>query len=126
MKSNGFSLLEMIVAILLLSFSLGALYQAVAGASKIIRIDEKYAYANGIAQSLLAEYAVVPETGVVLSGETDGGFRWQVNAEPLEGEEYPAQLSPGSLQQLKISVSWGDETNGRSIKLTSVAAGLAE
>ena len=125
MKNSGFSLLEMIVAIVLLSFSLGALYQAVAGASKIIRVDEKYAYANGIAQSLLAEYAVVPDTGLVQAGETEGGFRWQVNAEPMEGE-YPAQLEEGSLQQLSISVSWGDDANERSIKLTSVAAGRAE
>ena len=125
MKNSGFSLLEMIVAIMVLSLSLGALYQAVAGASKIIRVDEKYAYASGIAQSLLAEYAVVPDTGLVQSGETDGGFRWQVNAEPIEGD-YPAQLDEGSLQQLGISVSWGDEDSERRINLISIVAGIAE
>lgn len=125
MKNRGFSLLEMIVAMLVLSLSLGAMYQAVAGASKIIRIDEKYAYAHGIAQSLLAEYAVVPDAGLVEAGETDGGFRWQVNADPVEGD-YPDQLPRGSLQQLEISVSWGEGTNERSIKLNSISAGRAE
>ena len=125
MKNKGFSLLEMIIAMVILSLSLGTLYQAVAGASKIIRVDEKYAYAHGIAQSLLAEYAVVSDTGLSIAGETDGGFRWQVNAQAVEGEN-PKQLEQGALQQIEISVLWGDEAKERGINLTSVVAGHPE
>jgi len=122
-KNKGFSLLEMIVAIVVMAFSFGALYSAVAGSSKIIRVDERYSYAHGIAQSVLALYATVPKEGMQASGKTEGGFRWQVIAAPIEGE-YPAQLIEGSLQQIHISVSW-EESQGRSIQLYSVVAGIS-
>ena len=123
-KNKGFSLLEMMIAIVVMAFSFGALYSAVAGASKIIRIDEKYSYAHGIAESLLAVYATVPEGGIQEGGTTEGGFHWQVTATPIEGE-YPAKLPLGSIQQIDISVYW-DEGQGRSINLHSVVAGTLE
>ncbi|HAN69406.1 MAG TPA: general secretion pathway protein GspI, partial [Halieaceae bacterium] len=44
-KEGGFSLIEMIVAIVILALSLGMLYQAAAGATRNVRIDERYSYA---------------------------------------------------------------------------------
>jgi prepilin-type N-terminal cleavage/methylation domain-containing protein len=41
-RHNGFSLLEMVVAISILALSLAALYQAVSGATRNVRTDERY------------------------------------------------------------------------------------
>ena len=53
-RGKGFSLLEMVVAISILGLTLGALYQAVSGATRNVRTDEKYAYGVELARSLLA------------------------------------------------------------------------
>ena len=106
----------------ILGLSLGALYQSVAGATRIVRIDEKYAYAVELASSLLAENAVVPRGGVNNSGETDGGFSWSVLAVPvIMPEESP--LEEGLLQEIKVSVSWNDGDKKRIVALQSVVAG---
>ncbi len=120
--SRGFSLLEMVVAVAILGLSLGALYQSVAGATRIIRIDEKYAYAVELARSLLADNAVVPQHGMNSSGETTGGFSWSVLAVPvILPEESP--LVEGMLQDIKGSVSWNNGDKKRGVALQSVVVG---
>ncbi len=120
--SRGFSLLEMVVAVAILGLSLGALYQSVAGATRIIRIDEKYAYAVELARSLLADNAVVPQHGMNSSGETTGGFSWSVLAVPvILPEESP--LVEGMLQDIKVSVSWNNGDKKRGVALQSVVVG---
>ena len=74
-SSAGFSLLEMVVAISILAFALGTLYQAAGGATRNVRVDEKYAYGVELARSLLADNGSVPASGVNATGETDGWFR---------------------------------------------------
>src|SRR5690606_40398158 len=58
-RAAGFSLIEALVAMVILALSLGALYQAAAGATRNVRVDERYTYAVQIAQSLLAEHPFV-------------------------------------------------------------------
>src|SRR6056297_2996658 len=82
-KQRGFSLLEMVVAIAILGLALGALYQAASGATRNVRIDERYAYAVELARSLLADSSIVPADGEQRRGETAGGFVWRVDAQPL-------------------------------------------
>ena len=73
----------MVVAIAILGLALGALYQAASGATRNVRVDERYAYAVELARSLLADSAVVPANGEQRRGETAGGFVWRVDAQPL-------------------------------------------
>ncbi len=117
--SRGFSLIEMLVAMTIMAMSLGALYEATAGATRNVRVDEKYSYAYLLAESLLAEYAVVDIGGMNEQGETAGGFQWQVAATPVEGE-LPTALKEGSLQAIQVTVAWGE---GRRVRLDSVVAG---
>ena len=70
-RAGGFSLLEMLVAISILALALGALYQAAAGATRNVRIDEKYAYSVELARSLLAEHARVPAAGAAYINAVD-------------------------------------------------------
>lgn len=123
--ANGFSLLEMLVAIAILAMSLGVMYQVAGGATRTVGIDEKMVYGVELARSLRALYAVVPATGLQESGETEGGFRWEVIATPLA---LPAQLPlrEGQLQQLSVLVEWADGASQRSFSLDSVVAGQEE
>ena len=78
-RTSGFSLLEMMVAIAILAVSLGTLYQAVSGATRNVRTDEKYAYGVELARSLLASNAMVPASGLNAQGETEGEFKWEAD-----------------------------------------------
>ena len=119
---SGFSLLEVVVAVAILGFSLGALYQAAGGATRIVRIDERRSYAVELARSLIAAHAVVPRAGTSETGETQGGFVWRVVTEPEVFAESVA-LEQGALQRLNVVVSWDDGPRTREISLDSVVAG---
>lgn len=122
---GGFSLLEMLVAIAILAMSLGAMYQVVGGATRTVGVDENMVYGVELARSLRALYTVVPNTGLSESGETDGGFRWQVTATPLP---LPGQLplQEGQLQTLDVRVQWADGMRDREFTLQSIATGVEE
>jgi general secretion pathway protein I len=123
--SRGFSLLEMVVAMAILSISLSVLYQATGGATRNVRTDEKYAYAVELARSLLASNETVPRQGVHSMGETpSGGFSWSAQSSPvaLSSEKLP----PGSLHNLAVSVKWQDGSRDRSVVLHSVVLGVLE
>jgi general secretion pathway protein I len=121
-SQQGFSLLEMVVAIAILALSLGALYQAVSGASRNVRTNERYAYGVELARSLLAEHSIVPKAGLSGRGETAGGFTWQVVTTALPGRG--KKLPPGSLHTLEITVSWQDGRKRRQVILHSIAQGM--
>ncbi len=124
-RELGFSLLEMVVAVAILGFSLGALYQAAGGATGIVRVDEQRSYAVELARSLIAVYAAVPREGLNQTGKTGGGFIWQVVAEP---EVLPegSVLQAGQLQRVNVTVSWEDGRKERKVSLDSVVAGRLE
>jgi general secretion pathway protein I len=121
-QSAGFSLLEMVVAISILAIALGALYQAAGGATRNVRIDEKYAYGVELARSLLANNGRVPVSGLNSAGETDGGFKWHVNTQPINfGRALSAELH---LYEIKVSVGWRDGDKQREVVLDSVVEGV--
>ncbi len=120
--TKGFSLIEMLVAMAIMAMSLTALYQATAGATRNVRVDEKYSYAYLLAESLMAEYAVVDINGTDEHGSTAGGFHWHVMAQPVIGDA-PAVLKEDGLQAVQITVAWGEEDTQRQVRLDTVVAG---
>ncbi|MEM1153958.1 MAG: type II secretion system protein [Pseudomonadota bacterium] len=121
---SGFSLLEMVVAIAILSLALGALYQAATGATRNVRAQEKYTYGVELARSLLAFHAQVPVGGVQQSGETQGGFLWRVATQPIELNR--STLTSARLHAIEVSVSWQDGRRRPEILLNSVVEGALE
>lgn len=121
-RQDGFSLIEMIVAMLILSVSLGMLYQATAGATRNVRIDERYGYATLMAQSLLAEYPWLPAGGVGRSGEVED-FRWQLISEPYTEAQTPEGIS---LYRLEARVAWDAGNEPRQVVLVTVVPVLPD
>ena len=115
---SGFSLLEMVVAVAMLALALGVMYQAVSGATRNVRSDERYAYGIELARSLLANHSVVPAKGVNQRGETEGGFHWAVLSQPAQlPEEVAKQVS---LHDITVTVAWPDGQRNAQISLFSV------
>lgn len=120
-KQAGFTLLEMLVAMMILAMSLGALYQGVGGAMRAVGNDEKYVYAVELARSLVAVNSLV-DPNSIQQGETEGGFQWRVQSRSLRSGQANS-LPEGKLQQLLVEVSWRDTGKTRRIALESVVAG---
>lgn len=121
-SQNGFSLLEMVVAIAILAMALGALYQAASGASRNVRSDERYTYAVELARSLLALNGKVPISGLSSNGEVGKDFRWQVQARPLNFRR--TRIEQGTLQEIEVRVDWLEGMKRRQVVLNSVVEGV--
>jgi general secretion pathway protein I len=121
-SQNGFSLLEMVVAIAILAMALGALYQAASGATRNVRSDERYTYAVELARSLLALNGKVPISGLSSNGEVGKDFRWQVQARPLNFRR--TRIEQGTLQEIEVRVDWLEGVKRRQVVLNSVVEGV--
>ena len=118
---GGFSLLEMMVAISILSLALGSLYQAASGATRNVRTSERYAYGVELARSLLADNGVVPENGTQKAGKTSGGYDWRVETQPISLAR--AGMGNTRIYEIEVGVAWFDGRKRREIVLNSVVPG---
>lgn len=116
-QSHGFSLLEMLVALTLLGLILGGLYQASTGATRNVRVAERYSYAVLLAQSLLADHGARATRGYRAAGSS-GDYDWRISTAPVRNDDSFGEAAV--LHRLSVSVRW-DEGAGRSVDLTTVA-----
>lgn len=120
---RGFSLIEMLVALVVLSLSLGVLYQAATGATRNVRVAAEYIDAVMLAESMLADHSHVTEETYAASGSF-GRYEWQVNSWPAAFEDglNPEQrgVAPQALQYLEVVVSWPGRTAPRTLDLLTV------
>ena len=121
--NKGFSLIEMLVALVVLSLSLGVLYQAAAGATRNVRVAAEYTEAVMLAESKLVEHSYITEESYSASGEF-GQYSWSVSSWPAvyENVTSPDQmpLLPRPLQYLEVIVSWAGGSDKRSLDLLTV------
>lgn len=127
--SRGFSLLETMVAVVILSLSLAALYQAAAGAVRNVLVSGQYSRAAALAETLLASNSFVTDPAFRASGVFDE-FTWEVVTRPAssdidsgnsDGEtdqEIPRQAK--SLQFLQVWVKWQGPRGLREVDLLTV------
>ena len=120
---TGFSLIEMLVALVILSLSLGVLYQAAMGATRNVRVASEYTDAVMLAESMLNEYRYVPEENFQAQGGF-GDFFWRISSWPVplpEGADEDDGARYGTpLQYLKASVSWPSGSGERAIDLLTI------
>ena len=116
-RQRGMTLLELLVALVIMGFSLGMLYQATGGAVRNVEDTELHQRASLLAQGVLQSRDSVPEGGWVESGRADG-FSWQVSsaayATQASGPSVPA------LQQVRIVVDWSDRRGPHQVELQTL------
>ena len=124
MKERGFSLVEMLVALLILTFSLGALYQAVTGATRNAAVVSDYTHGLLLAQSLLEQYAVSGQATNVKQGVFND-LRWRVETAPIpmiDSSQNLSEIKTPPLISVIARVTWGDGLDReRQIVLQTVA-----
>jgi general secretion pathway protein I len=117
LKQAGFTLLELLVAFVIMAFSLGMLYQASGGAVRSVGDTEQYARATVLAQSLLNAKSAVPETGWNESGES-AGLAWTVRSAPYGNAS--SNPSVPRLHEIQIVISWTNWRGSREMQLSTL------
>ncbi len=109
-SARGFTLLEVLVAFLILSLSMSVLMRIVSQSLNSLATAEHHQVALQLAESKLAEVLVGLDSRSrgQEQGQLERGYRWQSEIEPYEfanqeaGERY--SITPWLI---RVSVSWG-------------------
>ena len=121
--ARGFSLIEMLVALVVLSLSLSVLYQAAMGATRNVRVASEYTDAVMLAESMLAEHSHVTEENFAVTGRY-AQYDWRVSSWPAQVDDGldPEQraVAPRALQYLEVVVSWPGRSAPRNFNLLTV------
>lgn len=127
--SRGFSLLEVLVAFVILSLILGVLMQIFSGGLRnASRVDE-YQQAMLLGQSKLASIGIeMPLKVSESNGEFDTIYRWHVSIRPYlvaptqtsDQTGLPVPILPVSLLEVEIQVLWGGSNQPRSASLKTL------
>lgn len=139
---RGFSLLEVLVAFVILSLILGVSMRIFSGGLRNARNVDEYQQAMLLAQSKLATIGIeTPLKAGESFGEYESGHRWFVRIRPywepqmqISGQTtqttqtgQPVPLMPVSLLLVEVEVQWGDAEKPRLATLATLrlASGAA-
>ena len=127
-RSHGYTLIEVLVAFMILVLSLTVLLRIFSGGVRGVSLSSQYSRAVLIAESELAATntpdALVPGTTAGIAGDA---FRWTRTVSEYESA---GQLLPGAIQipayQVDVTVEWDRAGKTRSVSLTGLRLGTAE
>ncbi len=125
---KGFSLLEVLVAFLVLALSLAVVMRIFAGGLDNIGAANNYTQALSLAESLLDAQGresplVIGETRGETRGETENGLDWQVTVTPYQDDSVAPEASAQPLQLVRVEVivQWDKERKvPRSLSLSTL------
>ena len=111
---RGFSLVEMLAALVILGLALGALYQAASGATRNARVSAEYAIATTLAESELDAFVISrPDVGVTQRGRY-GDYEWERWVELIPEREQ------SGIGWMRIVVSWSGDSQPRTVSLSTI------
>ena len=122
-SGHGFSLIEMLVAIVIMGLALSVLYQSASGATRNVRVSAEYSQALALAESTMDAFSALLFIGKQETGQY-GSFEWSARAEPLSSKANNSTEQRGdsryALAHVTVSVTWANERNRREVVLRSV------
>jgi general secretion pathway protein I len=115
---SGFTLIEVVVALAILSVGLTVVIELFAGGLRLARVSEEYTKAVNYGRIKMEEIAVKPkiEEGSE-EGKFDSTFRWQVGVKKVDVlpiEKKPDIEVPVELFQIQVKVIWKSGSKERS------------
>jgi len=127
-QQRGFSLIEILVAFMILAMSLTVIFRIFSGGLRNVALSEDYARAVLVAESQLSAIGVSePLERGVTSGVWDARFRWERVVEQYQPwEQDKALLAPLLAYTVTVKVDWAHAGRTRQIKLSSVRLKKAE
>ena len=113
-EQRGYSLVEMLAALVILGLALGALYQAASGATRNARVSAEYAIATTLAESQLDAFVISrPDVGMTQRGRY-GDYEWERWVELIPEREQ------SGIGWMRIVVSWPGDSQPRTVSLSTI------
>ena len=123
--SAGFSLLEILVAFVILALTLSVIMQIFSGGLRNAGFADDYSRAILLAESKLAELGAQPTEGEA-EGEFGEKYRWRSSIRPWAGDaDTPgmgARPLPVRLMEIEVRIAWGKQggSGSREIGLSTL------
>jgi general secretion pathway protein I len=119
---RGFSLIEVLVAFMILAISLTVIFRIFSGGLRNIALSEDYARAVLVAEMQLAAAGVSePIAYGVTSGEWEARFRWErIVSAYRPWQEDRTLVAPVQAYLVTVNVDWEQDGRTRQISLSSV------
>jgi len=122
-NNRGFTLIEIVVALLVLSIVSAVLFEGFSVGFRNARTADDFAQAVLIAQSKLAPTGVSePLSAGTESGEELDKYSWTVRVDPVEVTPDDDGAKPGRLQPFFVAVDvvWSDGGTERTVSLSTL------
>lgn len=121
-RQHGFSLIEILVAFMILAISLTVIFRIFSGGLRNVDLSEDYARAVMVAESQLSASGISePLEYGVTTGAWDERFHWERTIGPYRPwQEDKALVAPVQAYQVTVSVSWEHAGHSRQLTLSSV------
>lgn len=117
---QGFTLIEVLVALAILGVSLAAIYEAFGTGLRNERQTRFYEEAVALAEARLAQVGTeLPAAVGRWSGE-EAGFRWTLRLQPAVDEPLTYEPSLVRLLEVTVEVEWLDRSRRKTIALHSL------
>lgn len=126
-RTQGFTLLEVLVAFTILALVMGALLQIFSGGLRTAEIARNHAVGALLAESKLAAIGIEePLVAGERNGTFDNGYRWHYSIDRYDeqdgAQEEQQEIVP---YRLILTVEWGPAGSGGSVTLTTLRLGSA-
>jgi general secretion pathway protein I len=126
-RARGFTLLEILVAFVVIGVLGGAMLQLFQGSLRNVALSAEYTEAALLARSKLAEFEArgTLRAGVE-EGEAGQGYRWRAELVPyfperdVESAQEAQPESPLEALRLTLTMSWGDDAETRDYVVETV------
>jgi general secretion pathway protein I len=134
-RQAGFTLLEVLVALVIAGLALGVLFSGAVAGLRSAQLSRDYAQAVSRARSHLAAVGIgAPLAAGAQEGDDGGGFRWRVGINPLAtitlAQQTDALGDAGrpprvALYAVSVVISWTKDGGERHVELDTQRIGLA-
>jgi len=123
-SNNGFTLIEILVAMSILAISLVVILQLFSGGLKSSRLSEEYTRAIFHAKEKMEEVLIPKELSEgELQGEFEDSFRWKSETVRIEDPEEDDKKLPFTMFKIKIDVMWDEGDKERRFEISTIKIG---
>ncbi len=121
--SQGFSLLEVLVAMMVLGIAFSTLFGLISGSMRNVDRLQEFERVSRMAQMKLNDLTMQLNQGLTpeLSGTFDSKYRWQSRLEPLSLEVGPNAKPGYSLFRVWLSVQWSGRDHENEFTLETIS-----
>jgi general secretion pathway protein I len=120
-NQRGFTLMEILVAVMILAISIVVILQLFSGGLKSSRLSGDYTRAIFHAREKMEEILLQDEmTDEVLEGEFDDGYKWSVDVQYIEPDEEDKRSPIVDSFNIDVNINWFYGNKKKHFKISTI------